>query len=106
MIVTIVTGLGFLLMILGVTDFVTARFLGREFTRVWWSPLALGGVGLILIEWNERALKVLFYPFLIFVTIVLVVHFGLPGVDTVHAFLRMPIGSIIRGMLSALISWG
>jgi len=41
-------GIGVLLIILGVVDFITGNFLGKDFTGVAWSPIALGIVGSIL----------------------------------------------------------
>ena len=47
---TFFQGIGALLIILGVVDFITGTFLGKDFTGVWWSPLALGGVGSLLMR--------------------------------------------------------
>ena len=41
-------GIGAILIILAVVDFITASFLGKDFTGVVWSPLALGIGGSIL----------------------------------------------------------
>ena len=49
-------GIGAILIILAVVDFITASFLGKDFTGVVWSPLALG-IGGSILSWIGRKMN-------------------------------------------------
>ena len=49
-------GIGYLLIFLGILDFITGNFLGKDFTGVVWSPLALG-IGGSILSWIGRKMN-------------------------------------------------
>ena len=49
-------GIGALLIILGVVDFITGNFLGKDFTGVEWSPIALF-IGGSILSWIGRKMN-------------------------------------------------